>query len=178
MCSKLITLFGIFWVLEAVHALLENWAPEEFSHNTKKECGTFGGVFFRFTSGCNLLRGLFFFLTFCCKRTIWQGFRKPNQLPKIPGVSADNNSGKSRCLSKSDGNYQPRTEILDRKDRRHKSLPTSSPIDFLLRPLTPDDSSSAANGEDTVSPNDTESWGRVRTLAKNYEVMNDEELFE
>ena len=50
----------------------------------------------------------------------------------------------------------------------------------MLRPLTPDDSSSAANGEDTVSPNDTESWGRVRTLAQNYEVMNDEydeELF-
>ena len=101
MYSKLFLLFGIFWVTEAVHAVLDNWWLESLH---EEECNTFTEVFFRFASGCNLLRGLFIFLAFCCKTTIWQSFRKADRLPKIKvqGLSCPGWSRRLTYLSTTD----------------------------------------------------------------------------
>ena len=95
MFSKLFLLFGIFWVTEAVHAVLDNWWLESLH---EEECNTFTEVFFRFASGCNLLRGLFIFLAFCCKTTIWQSFKKADRLTKIKVQSRIEQSGKEPTL--------------------------------------------------------------------------------
>ena len=63
---KLLVVLGLLWVLEGTHALITYFDP----HGDEE--GTFSFYFFKIVDTLNLLRGVFIFIIFVCKRKVWE----------------------------------------------------------------------------------------------------------
>ena len=62
--TKLFMVLGILWVCESFHSII---------HDGGRECkrGSLIGIFFTVIDCFNSLRGLFMFLIFICKKSVW-----------------------------------------------------------------------------------------------------------
>ena len=78
---KLFLVFGVSWLTESVHYFLiateQTTIVQEFDSNMQEQCKNDAEVlFFRVGSAYNLLRGVFLFVIFGCKKVVWRQFKK------------------------------------------------------------------------------------------------------
>ena len=63
---KLFFVLGILWVCESIHAIIHT------EEDTEEKCQYSSvEVFFRAIDTLNFLRGVFIFIIFICKKTVW-----------------------------------------------------------------------------------------------------------
>ena len=65
---KLLVVLGLLWILEGIRALVTYFAIH------RDEEGAFSFYFFKIVDTLNLLRGVFIFIIFVCKRKVWESF--------------------------------------------------------------------------------------------------------
>ena len=88
--TKLFLVFGFLWCFEAFHVGLEYLKNRKNLATVLKEkssCNSPLEIFFRVVGGLNLLRGLFLFITFCCKIQVWNMVRKSCGRQKRPTMT-------------------------------------------------------------------------------------------
>ena len=78
---KLFLVFGVSWLTESIHYFLiitkETKIVQEFDSNMQEQCkNDVEELFFRVGSAYNLLRGVFLFVIFGCKKVVWRQFKK------------------------------------------------------------------------------------------------------
>ena len=75
---KLFLVFGVSWLTESIQYFLiitkETMIVQEFDSNMCKNDAE--ELFFRVGSAYNLLRGVFLFVIFGCKKVVWRQFKK------------------------------------------------------------------------------------------------------
>ena len=70
MYGKMFLVLGIPWVFEGIHF----FSHQRYQHGCHP--GGFAETFFRIISVFNFSRGIFLFLIFVCKRTVWKELQK------------------------------------------------------------------------------------------------------
>jgi len=63
---KLLVVLGLLWILEGTRALIT------YFDDHREEEGAFSFYFFKIVDTLNLLRGVFIFIIFVCKRKVWE----------------------------------------------------------------------------------------------------------
>ena len=90
MYGKMVLVLGIPWIFEGIHF---------FSHQHYEQgChpGDFGEIVFRIFSILNFSRGIFLFLIFVCKRTVWAELKK---ISWIHSLSSRCKEGRERAMT-------------------------------------------------------------------------------
>merc|ERR1719249_223149 len=75
---KLLVVLGLLWVLEGTHALITYFDP----HGDEE--GTISFYFFKIVDTLNLLRGVFIFIIFVCKRKVWESINSYRRGTRSP----------------------------------------------------------------------------------------------
>ena len=91
---KLFLVFGFLWCFEAFHVAIEflmNSKGLAARHREEEEgesrCDSPLEIFSRIVGGLNFLRGLFLFITFCCKTQVWNLVSKSCGRQKRPTMT-------------------------------------------------------------------------------------------
>jgi len=79
--TKLFFILGILWTFSCLHYLIHNHQTQDHHNCDQEEFNTSLEIFFRIIDCLNLLRGLFFFLIFTCKKKVLGQLTKLFQSP-------------------------------------------------------------------------------------------------